>query len=91
MFDSIGLQECAEFFRTELRFMVADKNVWNAIATKKAPKNLYGSTGCGAFHDVHLRPFGMCVHCDQIHMSLKWTCNVHMYPFPRTGWPQPRL
>lgn len=53
--------------------------------TKKAPKHFIGLIGCGTVRDMHLRPLGMCVHSDQAHMSFKWTCKVHMYPFPRMG------
>ena len=91
MFDSIGLQEGTEFFRTELRSVVAHKDVRNSMATEKSPEHLYGLAGCGAVHDMHLRPLGMGVHSDQVHMTFEWTRKVHIYPFPRTGWSHPRV
>jgi len=62
VFNSIGLQECTEFFSTELRSVVTHKDVWNALkAFKKAPEHLNGHAASGAVHDMH-QATGMCIH-----------------------------
>ena len=40
-------------------------------------------------HFTHLRPLGMSIDRNEIHLSLYWSGKIHMHPLPRLGRPDP--